>query len=157
MTILKKSEWGLLTGSRIMRSELVYLLLCSLSNGSLAGYCSIYYQHDPDRISACPITIHALLHIADGIKANGPVWCYWAFPTERYCGSLQPAIRSRRFPYASLDRHALEDAQLTQIKIVYNIAQELSLQPPHEAVAGSYSTPLCRFWQACASNILIVL
>jgi hypothetical protein len=101
------------------------------------------------------VTIHALLHIADGIKANGPVWCYWAFPMERHCGALQPAIRSRRFPYASLDRYAVEDAQLTQIKVVYNVAEELSLRPPRKVVAGSYSTPLCMSWQATVSNILM--
>jgi len=92
--------------------------------------CSIYYQHDPSRVSACPLTVHALLHIADSIKAMGPVWCYWAFPMERYCGSLQPAIRSRRFPYASIDHYVVEDAQLTQIKIVYNCAEELALMLP---------------------------
>ena len=74
---------------------------------------------------------------------------------ERYCGALQPAIRSRRFPYASLDRYAVEDAQLTQIKVVYNVTEELSLQPPRKAVAGSYSTPLCMSRQATASSILM--
>ncbi|KIM89672.1 hypothetical protein PILCRDRAFT_84614 [Piloderma croceum F 1598] len=106
-------------------------------------YEDIYYQHNPNRVSACPLTIHALLHIMDSIKANGPVWCYWAFPMEQYCGTLQPAIRSHQFPYASLDQHAVETAQLTQIKIIYNVAEELSLRPPHcKAIAGLYSTPL---------------
>lgn len=90
----------------------------------------------------CPLTIHALLHIADSIEAMGPVWCYWAFPMERYCGTLQPAIRSRCFPYASLDRYVVEDAQLTQIKVVYNVAQELALRPPRTGTGG-FSDPLC--------------
>jgi hypothetical protein len=66
----------------------------------------------------------------------GPVWCYWAFPMERYCGKLQPAIRSRRFPYASLDRFAVEDAQLTQIKMVHGVAEELSLEPETNPQSG---------------------
>jgi hypothetical protein len=107
--------------------------------------CSIYYQHNPSRVSACPLTVHALLHIADSIKAVGPVWCYWAFPTERYCGSLQPAIRSRRFPYASIDRYVMEDAQLTQIMMVYNCAEELALRPPRHAHTGAYSSPFCDY------------
>jgi hypothetical protein len=74
---------------------------------------------------------------------------------ERYCGALQSVIRSGRFPYASLDQQAIEDAQLTQIKVVYNVAEELSLRPPHKVVAGSYSTPLCMSWQATASSILM--
>ncbi|THU79745.1 hypothetical protein K435DRAFT_620801, partial [Dendrothele bispora CBS 962.96] len=66
-----------------------------------------------------------LLHIADSIQVAGPVWSYWAFPMERYCGVLQLAIRSRRFPFAALDRHILEVAQLMQIKIWYGVAKEL--------------------------------
>jgi hypothetical protein len=85
--------------------------------------CSIYFQNDVDRMSICPLTIHALLHIAPGIKFCGPVWCYWAFPMDRYCGSPQPGIRSLRFPWVSIDRYLIETAQLTQIKTIYNIAQ----------------------------------
>jgi hypothetical protein len=64
---------------------------------------------------------------------------------ERYCGSLQPAIRSRRFPYASIDRYVIEDAQLTQIKVVYDCAEELSLRPPRRAATGAYSSPYCEY------------
>jgi hypothetical protein len=85
--------------------------------------CSIYFQNDVDRMSICPLAIHALLHIAPGIKFCGPVWCYWAFPMDLYCGSPQPGIRSLRFPWVSIDRYLIETAQLTQIKTIYNIAQ----------------------------------
>ena len=75
-------------------------------------------------------TVHALLHIADSIRLAGPVWAYWAFPMERYCGSLLPAIKSRRFPYTSLNRYVLDQARLTHIKLLYDCDQQLSLQPP---------------------------
>ncbi|KAJ3501992.1 hypothetical protein NLJ89_g9087 [Agrocybe chaxingu] len=104
-------------------------------------YESIYYQFKPERVPTCPVTIHALLHIADSIEALGPVWCYWAFPMERYCGKLQPALRSRRFPYASLDQYVVEDAQLTQIKLTSNLAAELSLRILQKSVAGMFSHP----------------
>jgi hypothetical protein len=107
---------------------------------------SIYYQHDASRLSTCPITIHALLHIADSIKFSGPVWCYWAFPMERYCNRLKPAIRSRRFPYASLNRYVLEDAQLTQIKAFYDLSDELALRPPrNDTPRGSLAHEACKF------------
>ncbi|KAJ7571926.1 hypothetical protein C8J56DRAFT_810291 [Mycena floridula] len=93
-------------------------------------YERFYYQDDPERLSTCPVTVHGLLHIAPGIISAGPIWCYWAFPMERYCGFLGPAIKSRRHPFASLDRFILEGSQLTQIKTVYNKAEELSLRPP---------------------------
>ena len=88
---------------------------------------SIYYQHDPQRVATCPLTIHALLHIADSIKAIGPVWATWAFPIEHFCGSLLPAVKSRCFPYASLDRHVTEGAQLLQIKLAHNLCEVLDL------------------------------
>ncbi|KAJ7204051.1 hypothetical protein GGX14DRAFT_369096 [Mycena pura] len=105
-------------------------------------YEELYFQYDVERLSVCPLTIHALLHIAPGIEFSGPVWCYWAFPMERYCGSIQPGIRSRRFPWASMDRHVLETAQLTQIKTVYNVSEELSLTEPRGPIRGSFADPM---------------
>ncbi|KAJ7131032.1 hypothetical protein C8R44DRAFT_904086 [Mycena epipterygia] len=105
-------------------------------------YEEMYFQYDVERLPICPLTIHALLHIAPSIKFIGPVWCYWAFPMERYCGSLQPGIRSRRFPWASLDRYVVEQAQLTQIMTVYNVSSQLSLVEPRTEIPGSFSDPL---------------
>ncbi|KAF7290216.1 hypothetical protein MIND_01335100 [Mycena indigotica] len=78
-------------------------------------YEKFYYQYDPARLSTYTLTIHALLPIPDAILSAGPQWCYSAYPMERYCGRLQPRIRSRTFPWASLDRYVLELAQLSQI------------------------------------------
>ncbi|KAF7358560.1 hypothetical protein MSAN_01194200 [Mycena sanguinolenta] len=100
-------------------------------------YESLYFQNDVDRMSVCPLTIHTLLHIADGIQFCGPVWCYWA----RYCGSIQPGIRSRRFPWASIDRYVLEIAQFTQTKSWYNVVDELALRATHGNIQGSLSDP----------------
>jgi hypothetical protein len=102
----------------------------------------IYYQYEPSRLSCCRVTIHALLHISNSIKATGPVWCYWAFPMERYCGVLHRAVRSRRFPYASLARFVSETTQLTQIANVYDIADILALRPA-PSLPGDFSHPQC--------------
>ncbi|KAJ2933061.1 hypothetical protein H1R20_g4052, partial [Candolleomyces eurysporus] len=69
-------------------------------------YERIYYKFETDRLSACPVTIHALLHIADGILFLGPV---------------------RRFPFSNLDNQVLAHAQMTQIKNRYNLHDALSL------------------------------
>ncbi|KAI0087621.1 hypothetical protein BDY19DRAFT_1073305 [Irpex rosettiformis] len=92
----------------------------------------LYYQHDPSRLSACPLTIHALLHIADSIVIAGPVWASWAFPMERYCGSLQHAFKSRRFPFAAANRYVLDCACLSHIRIAYasSIRDQLTLNAP---------------------------
>jgi hypothetical protein len=102
----------------------------------------IYYQDQPDRLPMCPLTIHALLHIADSIKALGPVWAYWAFPMERYCGTLQRAIQNRRFPYASASRFVIETAQLDQIANFYDVAEVLALRLTR-SLAGRFSHPNC--------------
>lgn len=84
---------------------------------------------NPSRASTCPITIHGLLHIADGIAAAGPVWATWAFVMERYCGFVKRrAVRSRTHPYASIDRHLLEMAQLNVILLKYGLRKKIGLK-----------------------------
>jgi hypothetical protein len=62
---------------------------------------------------------------------------------ERYCGSLVPAIQSRRFPFPSIDRYVTEVAQLTQIKTYHRLHDTLSLQAPKLNVAGMFSSRAC--------------
>jgi hypothetical protein len=91
---------------------------------------SLYYQHEPERLPACPLTIHALLHIPDQIRWMGPCWTTWAFPIERQCGYFQRSIQSRRNPYVNMDQHLLDLSQLRQIKILYNLTDEQLGKPP---------------------------
>ncbi|KAJ7168417.1 hypothetical protein C8R43DRAFT_1085761 [Mycena crocata] len=92
----------------------------------------LYYQYDLNRLPVCTLPIHGLLHIAPSIHIMGPSWCYWAYPMERFCGSLLPAIKSRRYPWASIDRRILELAQLFQIKAIYSLSKTLDLRRhPH--------------------------
>ena len=113
----------------------------ALSQTALSS--SIYYQNDPTRLAACPLTIHALLHVADSILLSGPVWASWAFPMERYCGILKPAIRSRRFPFAALDHYILDIVRLTQLKVVYDARKPLALCTPLQD--HSHAVPGCAF------------
>lgn len=99
----------------------------------------MYYQLSPARLPMCPVTLHALLHIPDGIIDSGPVWVSWAFPIERFCGTLSPVVKSRRFPYASIDRHLTETAQLSQIKLTHNLTAELSLRKAKGSTPGAYA------------------
>jgi hypothetical protein len=86
------------------------------------------------------------------MEAAGPVWTYWAFPTERFCGRLLPEIRSRRHPFSNIDNFVVASAKLSQIKIVYNLDEELSLRPKKaEVLRGSFSHPSCTS-TSCHSN-----
>ena len=49
---------------------------------------------------------------------------------EHYCGELLPNIKSRHHLYKSLDHYVTIWAHLMQIKLLYNLHDELSLQPP---------------------------
>ncbi|KDN38557.1 hypothetical protein RSAG8_09446, partial [Rhizoctonia solani AG-8 WAC10335] len=96
-------------------------------------YEKLYFQHKAYRLPTCTSSVHGLLHIADGIEAMGPVWCYWAFPMERFCGSLLPAIKSRRHPFVNIDRRVQDLAMLYHIQQVYSIDLSLSRRRRHIA------------------------
>ncbi|UZO03187.1 uncharacterized protein OCT59_023596 [Rhizophagus irregularis] len=61
-----------------------------------------YYQHNSQRLAACQISFHYLLHVANCIKYCGPSWTHWQFPMKRICGILQLLIKSRLNPYSNL-------------------------------------------------------
>jgi hypothetical protein len=90
---------------------------------------------------ACTLPIHTLLHIADDIEAMGPVWAYWAFPMERFCGAIARANKSRRYPYSSINRHVLQVAQLSQIKLTYGLTEELDLAEQRSNLATGVNYP----------------
>lgn len=74
----------------------------------------------------------------------GPHWCYWAFPTERFCGSLLPAIKSRRYPFTSIDHRVRDIAQLDQIKLIYNLTCELNLGDWKDAETSGHIYEACK-------------
>jgi hypothetical protein len=73
----------------------------------------------------------------------GPVWAYWAFPMERHCGDILRNIRSRRFPYANINKYVTSCAQLTHITLLYGLHDKLSLLPPVR-LDNNFSLPSCK-------------
>jgi Transposase family tnp2 len=122
---------------------IIFSLLVRRTDDWHIALTRFYYQNSPKRVSTCPLTIHALLHIADGIKAMGPVWAYWAFPMERFCGKLLRCIKSRRHPFANLDSYITAVTQLTQIENRYNAHQHLALLPPKERNSREFAFVKC--------------
>lgn len=94
----------------------------------MARNLRMYYQYNLGRLRVCTLPIHALLHLADDIRRAGPVWCYWAFAMERYCGMLANANKSRRWPWMSLNHRICDVAQLDQVKVLYGLEKELNLR-----------------------------
>jgi len=62
---------------------------------------------------------------------------------KQYCGVLKPGIRSRRFPYASLDCFVIKSAQLTQVEVIHDVAEELVLCPSKRIPSGAYIDTSC--------------
>lgn len=63
-----------------------------LINSSL--FARYYYQYCIECLPACTLTIHNLLHVAEGIHYCGPAWTMWSFFMERYHGTLQWSMQS---------------------------------------------------------------
>lgn len=65
---------------------------------------------------------------------------------ERFCGALQPAIKSRRHPYPSIDNYVVASVQLSQVKLRFNLTETLRLRPPtSDTVRGAFSNPAWKY------------
>jgi len=89
--------------------------------------CRYYYQYEEDRLPACTLPIHGLLHLASDIRYCGPVWTTWVFYIERFAGMLQAAVKSRVQPWTNLSRRNLHLAYLAQLTVKYDLDEELML------------------------------
>jgi hypothetical protein len=104
------------------------------------------------------VTIHALLHIADSIEWLGPPWAYWMFATERLCGEIPRAIKSRRFPFEAINNHLENMAHLSAVLLRFRLDLEpLETHPTHGLTLGNdcelfyytsnYSKPILQIQQ----------
>ena len=112
----------------------------------------IYYQFDVNRLSACPLTIHALLHVADDIEMNGPPCYNWSFVMERYCGLLVPAVKSQKHPFTALSLRQLHITRLNDIRNRYNL-HEVLRDLPADNVPSSHDTA----WMKCYITVVLGL
>jgi hypothetical protein len=101
--------------------------------------------------------VHALLHLANDMRRAGPVWCYWAFPMERYCGLLANSTKSRREPFISLSRRIRDIEELKLIRLKYNLKDILNLDQIVVDAGQAYPqcTPFHRpFKDACSHTAI---
>ena len=43
----------------------------------ISDYERLYYRYQLQRISACRVTFHLLLHLTDSLRNCGPAWVFW--------------------------------------------------------------------------------
>ncbi|KDQ13907.1 hypothetical protein BOTBODRAFT_83514, partial [Botryobasidium botryosum FD-172 SS1] len=60
-----------------------------------------------------------LLHIPDYIAWLGPLWAYWEYALERFCGRTRKLVLSRVNPYAGLANRALIGEEISMINMRY--------------------------------------
>ncbi|KAF8666953.1 Transposase family tnp2 [Rhizoctonia solani] len=92
-------------------------------------YEQIYYQFDEERLQACPVNLHYLLHLVDSIEFLGPIGGYWAYPMERFCSYIGNSVKSRRYPYANIDQRVLNRARLHIIIRKYQLSEKAPFAP----------------------------
>ncbi|RDB24679.1 hypothetical protein Hypma_008169 [Hypsizygus marmoreus] len=114
-------------------------------------YERLYYQYSPSHLSTCPVTIHALLHLADSIEEAGPVWAYWAFPMEHFCGLLQLTIKSCHHPYASMDSYLIANTAQVQGSFAHPSYSACELLPSR-ILSGTIKTSLLDKILVCLST-----
>jgi len=91
-----------------------------------------YYQYDIERLPACTLTIHGLLHVVQGIRDCGPVWTTWTFHMEQFCGMLQNSLHSHSHPWSNLNKVLLHRTYLEQLRMRYDLSEELANEGEHE-------------------------
>ncbi|KAG9083055.1 hypothetical protein FS749_006340 [Ceratobasidium sp. UAMH 11750] len=90
-------------------------------NQWVADYERLYYQYQYDRLPACPLTIHALLHLPFYLRRTGPLCNSWTFVTERFCGRLLPAVKNRYQPYEHMDYYISRRAQMQAVCHIFGL------------------------------------
>lgn len=97
-----------------------YVLSCFICAFQLTLHMSrVYYKYDYERLSACRMVFHHLLHVAECIRRFGPPTGYWSYAMERFIGILGPLVHSRVNPYSNLATTALMLEQLRQIRFTH--------------------------------------
>lgn len=94
-------------------------------------FCREYYRNDDQRLSACRISFHYLLHVAESIKYCGPSWTHWQFPMERMCGILQPLVKSKIKPYSNL-ANTLTLLQQFYMLPLFSISKDILKEEPQK-------------------------
>jgi hypothetical protein len=89
----------------------------------LAHYCTsdafrLYYQYEYSHLSACPLTIHALIHIPNDTRNAGPLSHIWEFSTERIMGLIAQSVTNKQCPFSRLSKNVkkMEQIKLTTMK-----------------------------------------
>jgi hypothetical protein len=86
---------------------------------------SLYYRFEMDRISACPPTVHALIHLHNDTLHAGPLSWIWEYVMERFMGKIVWSITSRQYPFSQLAETVKKMEQVKMVTFKYGLEKEL--------------------------------
>ena len=81
--------------------------LAKLSAGFNRSFEKHFMRHHPDRLKLCIYVMHLLLHLAEGVRENGPLLNTSQYCVERYIGWIADRLSAKRLPAASFRNSAL--------------------------------------------------
>lgn len=139
--------WCLATKQSVSRRDIARLK--RVCQEFLQDYQEIYYQGKDNRIQACSINHHWLLHIADCIANNGPGCVFWSYPLERFCGFVKKLCRSRSNLSLSASNALLRNEQMNHLLLhdIDSFRWHPDMPDPtvYPHLAGDIKSPAMRF------------
>lgn len=83
----------------------------------------------------------------------GPLWVYWCFVMEHFCGSLPPAVKSRKHPETNLANRLRDLAQNSQIELIYQLHDTMDLSNAHHEMTTGDCYANCK----CISLVCLTI
>ena len=78
-----------------------------------------------DRISACPLTVHALIHLHNDTLHAGPLSRIWEYVTERFMGKIAQSVTSCQYPFSQLSKTVKKMEQVKMVAFRFGKEKEL--------------------------------
>lgn len=100
----------------------------SSSHALLLTVPRLYYRYDMERISACPLTAHAMIHLASDTRHAGPLSRIWEYVTERFMGRIARSVTSRQYPFSQLAETIKRTEQIKVVALRYGLEDQLKLE-----------------------------
>jgi hypothetical protein len=85
----------------------------------------VSYRFEMDRISACLLTVHALIHLHNDTLHAGPLSRIWEYVTERFMGKIAQSITSRQYPFSQLAKTVKKMEQVKMVVFKYGLEKKL--------------------------------
>ncbi|KAH7042240.1 hypothetical protein B0J12DRAFT_210948 [Macrophomina phaseolina] len=115
--------------------------LKTLARNFVDSYQAVYYNNDPQRLTACGVNIHNTLHIWQHVADFGPAQGFWQMPMEDYCGVIKPMGRSSVKKTVSLANAVLLREHLNALPFTSCgtfLLEEREVRPPQALMSVFY-------------------